>query len=266
VATDALSWQGILNIQCFYGQYDMVSLLMILTGVDYSKPHQDAKASKFKDAIKDWHSLDDADYFDWQALILYHDTSTKLESDSWLDNALRLSMDKTLCAEVESDFFNIPHYQQGSITTLRCIMKCMMIKTQEFCDALESYLKTFDKTEFMGKNVHIACLCLKAIAKALGNDDLPTNVICKVLESFSKSSTKSFNKVCASQIALQCGSFYSKIMEATSLHVQLIDLLTDLKNAYLGLIGTNLWEGAGHPGMTQGASFRAVTSETPGEH
>ncbi len=171
----------------------MVSLLMIPTGVDYSKPREVTKATKFKDAIKDWHSLDDADYFNWQAFILRHGTSIELENNSWLEDTLQLSMEKTLCAEVESNIFNIPHYQRGSITTLRCIMKCMVVKTQESCNAIESYLKTFDMTKYPGKNVPIACLCLKAVAKALRNDDLPTNVICKVLEDFCKLSTKSFN-------------------------------------------------------------------------
>ncbi len=58
VATDVLSWEGILNnILRFCGHYDMVLLLMISMGVDYSKPHQVAKAANLKDTIKDWHSF-----------------------------------------------------------------------------------------------------------------------------------------------------------------------------------------------------------------
>jgi hypothetical protein len=68
---------------------------------------------------------------------------------------------------------------------LRCIMKRMIIKTQESCNALESYLKAFDINKFSGENVPIAYLCLKAVTKALGNDDLLTNVICNVLTSRS---------------------------------------------------------------------------------
>jgi hypothetical protein len=147
VATDALSRQGNLkNIWPFCGQYDMVSLLIIPTGVDYSKPHQVVKAMEFKDAIEDWHSHDNADYFDWQAFILCHGISTELDSNSWLEDKFQLSMEKTLCAEVEFNIFNIPHYQEGSITTLRSIMKHMVIKTQESCDAIESYIRTFDIT------------------------------------------------------------------------------------------------------------------------
>jgi hypothetical protein len=58
-------------------------------------------------------------------------------------------------------------------------MKCMVVKTQEAKDALESYIKEFDSTKFPGENVPSACLCLYAVAAALGNNDLPQNFIKK---------------------------------------------------------------------------------------
>jgi hypothetical protein len=71
VAADALSWQAILkSIHHFCTQYDMTSLLRIPQGVDLSKPHCVAKATQFKDAIDDWQSLDDKDYFTWQEFLL----------------------------------------------------------------------------------------------------------------------------------------------------------------------------------------------------
>jgi hypothetical protein len=48
-------------------------------------------------------------------------------------------------------------------------------------------------TKFHGENVPIACLFLVAAAKALGDKDLPTNAIQKVLKGFTKSLTDSFN-------------------------------------------------------------------------
>jgi hypothetical protein len=78
----------------------------------------------------------------------------------------------------------------------------MVIKNQEAKDALENYIRSFDITKFPGKNVPTACLCLKAVAGALGDNDLPTNTIRKVLEGFAKLSTTSFNDFCSSQIAL----------------------------------------------------------------
>jgi hypothetical protein len=71
VAADALSWQAILKSICqFYTQYDMTLLLRIPQDVDLSKPHRVAKATQFKDAIEDWQSLDDNNYFTWQEFLL----------------------------------------------------------------------------------------------------------------------------------------------------------------------------------------------------
>ncbi len=168
-------------------------------------------------------------------------------------------MDKTLRTKVESDISYISSSKCGSITTLRFIIRCMVIKNQESLDALEDYIKTFNITKFPVENVPVACLRLKAVAKALGTDALPKNIIRKVLEGFSKSSTKSFNEVCASQIALRWGGLLQEVIKNTSLYTQLVGVLTDLKNSYLELVGGHLWEGVGHPGLDQHNSSFNVT-------
>jgi hypothetical protein len=55
-------------------------------------------------------------------------------------------MEETLRAEVDSDINSIPKHQRGLITTLRCIIKQMVIKNQEAKDALENYIRSFDIT------------------------------------------------------------------------------------------------------------------------
>ncbi len=55
------------------------------------------------------------------------------------------------------------------------------MKNQEAKDALKNYIREFDITNFPGEKVPTACLCLKAVARALGDDDLPSNTIPKVL-------------------------------------------------------------------------------------
>jgi hypothetical protein len=152
-------------------------------------------------------------------------------------------METTLCVEIESDIIGITIQQRGSITTLRCIIKRMVIKNQEAKDALENYIRGFDITKFLCKNIPTACPLLKAMARALGDDDLPSNTIRKVLEGFGISSTKSFNNFCSSQIALRRGSFYADIMQGTSLQSQLNNLLNDIKVTHLDLVGDNSWLG-----------------------
>jgi hypothetical protein len=119
IAADAISWQSILkSIRLFCTQYDMTSLIMIPQGVDLSKPHHVAKATSFEDAIKDWQDLSNNNYFEWQGFLLRHSTELELESNNWLDDALHLSMEKTLFSEVKSNFNSVPKNQHGSITTL----------------------------------------------------------------------------------------------------------------------------------------------------
>ncbi len=79
--------------------------------------------------------------------------------------------------------------------------------------------------------------------------------MCKVLEGFAKSSTKSFNEFCASQIALRCGSFYQTLMKNTSLQNQLNDFLNNLETFYLNLVGGKLL--AGINSSPQGSAFIA---------
>jgi len=170
-------------------------------------------------------------------------------------------MDKNLRSEVESDMSMFPSIKRGAVTMLRCIIKRLVVKNQEAKDALESYIKDFNITNFPGENVPSACLRLKAVAKALGNDALPSNVIRKVLDGFAKSSTKAFNEVCSSQIAMRRATFYKDALKKISLQTQLVDVLNDLENTYLELVGGKQWHGVGHAGMTQGSSFQASTYE-----
>jgi hypothetical protein len=223
-----------------------------------SKPHHVAKAIQFKDAINNWQDLDDKDYFQWQGFLLCHGTDVEIESDNCLDDVLEISMEPALCSEANCDLNGIPLHQRGSMTTLCCIIKCMVLKNQDARDALETYIKTFDINVFPGENVPTACLCLKVVAQALGDKCLPTNTICKVLEGFAKSSTDSFNAFCASRIALHRGSFYHNLMQSTPLQQQLHDFLNDLEATYLNLVGGKLL--AGVTASPYGSSFVAGTA------
>jgi hypothetical protein len=131
----------------------------------------------------------------------------------------------------------IPKHWCGSVTTLQCIIKPMVMRNQEAQDSLKTYIKTFDITKFPSKHVPTTCLCLKAVACTLGDNDPQKNVVHKVLEGFTKLSTSSFNEFCASQIVLSCGSFYRTLMKSNSLQTQLNDVLNDLGATYIDLVG-----------------------------
>ena len=50
-------------------------------------------------------------------------------------------------------------------------------------------------------------------------------------------------------------TFYKDALKNISLQTQLIDVLNDLENTYLELVGGKQWHGIGHAGMNQGSSF-----------
>jgi hypothetical protein len=180
---------------------------MIPQGVDFKNLANVSRARVFFNAIDDWQKLEDKDYFQWQKFVLLYGSSVEVESDNWLKETLLLSMERTLCSKVESDMKSLPLQKQKGVNTMLCfIIKHMVVHNQEAKDALETYLKTFDITAFPGKNVPIACLRLKAVARALGINDLPKNIVQTILEGFSKSSTDTFNNVCKSKIAMQSDS------------------------------------------------------------
>jgi hypothetical protein len=187
VAADAIFWQTILkNKRHFCMQYNMISLLKIPQGIDLSKPHHVTKTTQFKNDINNWQDLDNRDYFQWQGYLLCHGTDIETESDNWLENVLQISMEPSLHSEVDHNLHGIPLHQCGSMTTLCCIIKRMVVKNQEVHNPLETYIKTFDIKVFLGENLPTACLCVKAVAQTLGDKCLPTNTICKVLKGFAE--------------------------------------------------------------------------------
>ncbi len=73
-----------------------------------------------------------------------HGMAVEIESDDRLEGTLLLSMEVTLCAEVESDLKGLPANHRGAITMLRLIIKRLVVRNQEAWDALKEYIKTFD--------------------------------------------------------------------------------------------------------------------------
>ncbi len=218
MASDALSSQTIMQgIKQYVVQYDMTSIIMIPKGVSsLFTPPSITSTSVWLDAIEDYDKLKDSNYSAWQEFILHHGSDVEIESDSWLEVTILLSMESTLCAEVESDLKCLPVNQRGAITMLCFIIKRMVIRNQEAWDALEEYIKTFDIRSFPGENGPTAYLKLKVVVTVLG-DRLPSNAVRTILEGFARASTKSFALVCNSKIAMRSDSIYASLVAKQTL-------------------------------------------------
>ncbi len=247
MASDALSSQTIMQgIKRYVVKYNMTSIIMIPKGVSsLFTPPSITSTTVWLDAIEDYDKLEDSNYSACQEFILRHGLDVKIESDSWLEGTLLLSMESTLCAEVESDLKCLPVNQRGAITMLCFIIKPMVIRNQEAWDSLEEYIKTFDIRSFPGENVPTACLKLKAVVTVLG-DRLPSNAVCIILEGFARASTKSFASVCDSNIAMRSDRIYASLVAKQTLCSQVTSMLNDLEQKYQQLITAEKWEGVGH--------------------
>jgi hypothetical protein len=75
----------------------MTSIIMIPKGVSLMfTPTSITSATVWMDAIKDFDKLEDSNYSAWQEFILRHGSDVEIESDSWLEGTLLLSMESTL--------------------------------------------------------------------------------------------------------------------------------------------------------------------------
>ncbi len=97
MASNALSSQTILNgIKSYIIQYDMMLLLKI-PQVSGMSPENDAKSyTVWPDAIEDYDNIEDSHYCKWQQFINRHGSENELESNSWLEDNLHLSMESSL--------------------------------------------------------------------------------------------------------------------------------------------------------------------------
>jgi hypothetical protein len=190
---------------------------------------------------------------------LQHGMAVEIESDDWLEETLLLSMEVTLCAEVESDLKGLPANHRGAITMLRFIIKRLVVQNQEVWDALEEYIKTFDICNFPSENVPTTCLKLKAVLNVLGVKT-PSNAVHTILEGFAHASTANLSDVCKSKIAMRGDSVYASLCAVVPLRSQLSSMLDDLKQKYQQLITAKKWEGVRHVGMDKSSksAFNAI--------
>jgi hypothetical protein len=97
VASNALSSQTIMNgIKQYAIQFNMMLLLKILQ-VSMMCPENIFKScTVMLNAIDDYDKINDSLYCNWQEFINQHGSEVELESNSWLEDTLRLSMEPTL--------------------------------------------------------------------------------------------------------------------------------------------------------------------------
>ena len=186
---------------------DFAHILMIpsVFSTTTSSVPQDAK---YINCVLDFEQLTDSAYFCWQEFVRLYGHSEEILSDKMFEEKLWKSLTPGLHSEVSCDFRELPKNQKGSISLLRLIVNRVMHTGQESRRAMEDYIKTFDIRKYPGEDVTKACIRLKAIARSLGTEQLPMDIIHCVLDSFARASTPEFQNLCLSQALLLLSTMF----------------------------------------------------------
>jgi len=246
IAEDASQWStSIKEIYNHAIKYDIMAIYRIPLVFNISDVNSVTTSPGFVNSILNWKDLHDEDCYRWQQFLNLYGSTVDIESDQWMEEFLRASMEKTLKDEVISDFDELPKDSRGAVSLFRCMVNRMVTKNEESRRNLEQWLQDFTLASFSGENVTKACLRIKAVINAIGHDRLPSDVVTRVLNGMSTASTDEFCQVCHTQIAMMNNSVLKSMMKATSLHKQLVSILSDLEVKYLELLGAKKWKGVG---------------------
>ena len=258
ISEDASHWQdGLRSIWTHAVAYDFKHILLIPDHFDPNNSSSISPNARYFNAVLDYDKLTDQQYFEWQYFLRSFGNGHEIVSDQWFEEKLIKSLGPTLLAEVRSDYYELDDFYKGSISLLRIIINRMVQSNQESHRAMEDYIKTFDIRNFPGEDVTEASLRLKAIARSLGKDNLPKDIIHRVLEGFSLASTPGFQSLCHYKESMLSTGFMSTNMRHAPLYTQLVDVLHDLELKFIDLRSGRRWLGLGHGTATTKSVFTA---------
>ncbi len=266
IAEDAARWQtSLANIWRHIIQYDFTLIALIPISFDPADLNSIHPTTELINCVLDHDKLTDYHYFAWQAFLRQFALEEERRSDAWLHDKLWASLDDELCAEVRSDFDELPNEQKGSISLLRIIINRMVHSNQESRRAMEEFIKSFDLQKFAGENVTKASLRIKAIAQALGPNKLPLDIVHRVLEGFARSSTPTFSSLCHYQESMISSSLVKHNLRQDGLYRTLISVLSDLEVKYNELLTGNRWLGVGTNASPLASTFISTTEDSDTE-
>jgi hypothetical protein len=262
IAEDASQWRSsIKEIHNHAIKYDIMAIYHIPLVFNISDVNSVTTSHGFVNSILNWKDLQDDDCYRWQQFLNLYGSDVDIESDQWMEEFLRVSMEMALKDEVISDFDKLPTASRGAVSLFCCMVNHMVTKNKESRRNLEQWLQNFSITSFLGENVTKACLCIKAVVDAIGQDKLPSDVVTRVLNGMSTASTDEFCQVCHTQIAMMNNSVLKTMMKATSLHKQLVLIVLDLEVKYLKLLGAKKWKGVGVNIKHEVSAYNALTCD-----
>ena len=166
-----------------------------------------ATALEWTNILEKFGEVEADDVYRWQEFVLTYGAACDVESDNWLEDTLRLSMDSSLKSEVLSDMEELSELQCGAISIFYLVTKRMVIRNQEAADAMLEWFNKFNILNYDNQNVSEAVLRIKAMVRAIGDKNLPKNAVRRILDGFSTATNEKFKDLVKAQSAMLSSSF-----------------------------------------------------------
>ena len=115
-------------------------------------------------------------------------------------------MSTELKALVHDDLMELSQSENGAVSMVKLMTDHMVLRNQEYVDALHDYIRLFDIWCFDGENVTKACTQLRAILRALDVYGLPVNALRSILTGFSRASSSVFSQLSTQLATMSCST------------------------------------------------------------
>ena len=192
----------------------------------------------------------------WQRFVNRNASDVELESNNWAEEILQLSMDSELTALVFDDIEGIENSRaRGAITTFKLMTNRVVLNIQEKVDAYHNWIRKWTILTVDGQNVVIGVSRWKAVLRALGNDNLPTNTLRYLLSGFQQASHEEFAQLCATLNTMHSTDLVPKNPDLTETQT-CFQVLEVLERVYHELSAATNWAYSKY----DGAAFRVAQS------
>ena len=182
-----------------------------------------------------WSSLYQAQQYQrW----FYHNASSEALSLASLALAImERNVDEALRAQVDEDTCDLPALEQGVITTVAHTLSRCCTERDRHTPALQRALEKFS---FCAYHYYVtrSKKILMTIIHALGPDQLPPNVACRIFMALATAPNTSFSQVCSAKANAQFGIANSDI---PNIMLFINDQLNGLEDYYIECLGDGTW-------------------------
>ena len=226
--------------------YSCGSVFQFPDGTVFTPRTLSSSNCKWKSLFTDFQGVDVNTIKAYQRFFNANADNIALESDTWMRKCLENSCSTKLWALVSMDLSEVPIVDQGALLVLYFIISRIISSNKEAVDVLLNFIKEFKLSDVPGEDVSTSVLQLKSVCLCIGKDNLPKDLIRRLLEGFGCCQNDQFKVLVSSLAAFHSSSSFSSILTSATIGLSLYDktsnILADLENKYLELIQAGKWD------------------------